>query len=61
MKDFPIVDKLLCVGLVATLMFPLGQVIQPYIADVMDNLQFGTLEALVSAALGYGIYATLFG
>ena len=44
MKDYPIINKLLCVALVAALMFPLGQAIQPYVAHMIDNLEFGTIE-----------------
>jgi hypothetical protein len=61
MKDYPIVNKVLCVALVAALVFPLGQAIMPYVDTMIDSLQFGTIEAVFSAALGYGIYAVLFG
>jgi hypothetical protein len=53
-------NRLACVGLVLILIFPLGQVLFPYMAEALGHLQFGALEAVVTAALGNGLYATLF-
>ena len=54
-------NRLACVGLVVILMFPLGQLIFPYMADALGSLQFGAIEAVVTAALESGLYTTLFG
>jgi len=61
MRLHPLINKLLCVALVACLMIPAGQVLFPYLSHVLDGLQFKALEAVVSAALGFGIYAAMFG
>ena len=54
-------NRLACVGLVLILVFPLGQLVFPYMAHALGSLQFGALEAVLTAALGSGLYATLFG
>jgi hypothetical protein len=61
MKRAPLITKLLCVGLVACLMMPLGREVYPYIESAMDSLQFGAFEAVFSATLGLAIYAAMFG
>jgi hypothetical protein len=53
--------KVACVALVATVMFPVGKMLFPYVAAEVGTITFGTLEAVVSATLGYSIYAALFG
>ncbi len=53
--------KLMCVALVATVMMPLGRDIYPYIEDMLSNLQFDAFEAVLSATLGFAIYAAMFG
>ncbi|MEA2903689.1 MAG: hypothetical protein QOG83_1404 [Alphaproteobacteria bacterium] len=61
MRQYPLVTKLLCVAVVAAVMLPLGNMLFPHLADVLDDLQFSSIEALLSAALGYGLYALMFG
>jgi hypothetical protein len=56
-----LVTKLLCVALVASAMMPIGREIYPYIAGVLDSLQFDAVEAVVSATLGFAIDAVMFG
>ncbi len=56
-----LLNRLACVGVVLMLVFPLGQLLFPYMADALGHLQFGALEAVVTAALGSGLYTTLFG
>jgi hypothetical protein len=53
-------NRLACVGLVLILVFPLGQQVFPYMAHSIGNVQFGMLEAVVTTALGSGLYAALF-
>jgi hypothetical protein len=50
------VAKLLCVAVVAAVMLPLGRLLFPYVSADLSQMQFQTLEAVVSAAVGVGIY-----
>lgn len=59
MWDRYLVVRLLCVALVAAVMLPLGGVLFPYVSSALDGTQFQALEAVVSAALGYGLSALL--
>ena len=61
MRTHPIVERLLCVALVASIMIPVGRMIFPYIDDILGGLEFNAIEAVVSATLGFGIYAVIFG
>jgi hypothetical protein len=60
-KENTLVSKLWCVALVVCLIFPLGQVLFPYVSSVIDPLVFSAIEAVVSATLGLGLYLALFG
>jgi hypothetical protein len=59
MLDRTLLIRLLCVGLVAGVMLPLGNVLFPYVSHQLDGTQFQTLEAVISASLGYGIYSLI--
>lgn len=61
MKIHPLVDRLGCVALVASLMIPAGQMIFPYVSGLLDGLEFNAIEAVVSATLGFEIHAAFFG
>ena len=61
MKIHPLVDRLACVALVACLMIPAGDLIFPYVSGVLDGLEFNAVEAVVSASLGFEMYAAFFG
>jgi hypothetical protein len=61
MKIHPLIDQLACVGLVACLMFPAGEMVFPYVSEALNGLEFNALEAVVSATLGFEIYAAFFG
>ena len=61
MKQAPLTTKLLCVALVASVMMPLGRDIYPYIASMLDSLQFDAVEAVISATLGFALDAAMFG
>ena len=50
------IAKLLCIGLVAAIMLPVGHLLFPYVSAVLSRIQFQALEAMVSATLGFGIY-----
>jgi len=59
MLDRTLLIRLLCVGLVAAVMLPLGNELFPYVSHMLDGTQFQTLEAVISATLGYGIYSLI--
>jgi hypothetical protein len=61
MKRAPLLTKLLCVALVAGIMMPLGREIYPYIESMMDTLKFDAAEAVLSATIGFALYAAMFG
>jgi hypothetical protein len=62
MKPYePLVIRLACVALVVCIVIPLGKAIFPHIANEIGDFSFATAEALISATLGFGIYAALFG
>jgi len=61
MIHHPLVIRVLCVALVAALMMPLGRELFPYVEPRTGELPFDAIEAVVSATLGFGIYAALFG
>ena len=56
MTERPWVKKLFYIGLVAAIMLPLGRLLFPYVSGDLSSMQFETLEAVVSATLGFGIY-----
>jgi hypothetical protein len=57
MLDRAILAKLLCVALVATIMLPVGHILFPYVSDELSRIQFQTIEAVVSATVGFAIYS----
>ena len=61
MERGPLITKLLCVALVATVMMPLGREVYPYLEDMIGSLPFGAAEAALSAGMGYALYAAMFG
>jgi len=61
MGKHPIVIKLMCVAVVVCIVLPLGRAVFPYVSDVMDHMSFSAIEAVISAAGGWGIYLALFG
>jgi len=61
MKNHPLVERLLCVALVVSIVIPVGRMIFPYIDDMLGGTEFNAIEAVVSATLGFGIYAVIFG
>ncbi len=61
MKRGPLLTKIMGVALVATVMMPLGRDVYPYIESILSNLQFDAFEAVLSATLGFAIYAAMFG
>ena len=61
MENHPIVNRLLCVAGVASLMLPLGRLLFPLVDGMVGGLQFDAVEAVLSATIGFGLYAAMFG
>jgi len=59
MTDQSIIIRLLCVALVAAIMLPVGQAVFPYLGGELSGMQFHTIEAVISATVGFGIYGVL--
>ncbi len=57
--DRPFIAKLLCIGLVAAIMLPVGRMLFPYVSADLSQMQFQTLEAVISASVGFGLYGIL--
>ena len=55
--DQHLISRLLCVGLVAALMLPVGHLLFPYVSSELSGIQFQAIEAVVSATVGFGIFA----
>jgi len=60
MKKYSLLVKLACVAIVVCVVFPLGGMIYPYVADAIDNVPFSAIEAVVTTSLGFGLYGALF-
>ncbi len=56
MTDRPFIAKLLCIGLVAAIMLPVGRLLFPYVSAELTRMQFQALEAVLGATIGFGIY-----
>jgi len=56
-----LVIKLLCVALVASVVMPAGRALFPLVAGMIGSRQFEAVEAVVSATIGFGRYAAIFG
>ena len=61
MIDSVLLKKLLCVAVVVTAMVPLGWLVYPQIEHALTGLQFNTIEAVLGATLGLGLYGALYG
>ncbi len=59
MIDRAVIMKLICVALVAVVMLLAGPHLFPYLRGELSGTQFQALEAVVSASLGFGIFALL--
>ncbi|HEY7230112.1 MAG TPA: hypothetical protein VH558_07060 [Pseudolabrys sp.] len=59
MLDRVTLTRVLCAALVATIMLPLGAQLFPYVSHELTGIQFQTIEAVVSATLGFGISSIL--
>ena len=57
--DRTLLMRILCVGLVAGIMLPVGGIVFPYVSHALDGTQFQALEAVFTATVGYGLYALI--
>jgi len=57
MFDKGILNRVLCVALVAAVMLPVGSVLFPYVSHALTDMQFQAIEAVVSTTVGFGIYS----
>ena len=42
-------------------LMPVGRDLYPYLESIMDSLKFDAVEAVLSATLGFALYAAMFG
>jgi hypothetical protein len=56
MIDRPFIAKLICIGLVAAVMLPVGRMLFPYVSADMTQMQFQAIEAIISTTVGFGLY-----
>jgi hypothetical protein len=61
MTKAQLLNRLLCVALVASVVMLVGRDLYPYVSSMLDTLQFDAAEAVVSATVGFAIYAVMFG
>ena len=61
MASHPVLTKLLCVALVASVMVPIGRMVFPFIDTDVSGLQFDAIQAVLSASIGFGLHAAIFG
>lgn len=57
--DRTVLLRVLCAVAVAAVMLPLGNAVFPFVDSALDGTQFHVIEALISAAGGYGLYAMI--
>ena len=53
--------RVACVMAILCIVFPLGQMVAGDVAEVIGDLSFNAIEAVVTATLGYGLFEVLFG
>jgi hypothetical protein len=61
MNDHPLVTKLICVAVVASIIFAAGRVIFPFVEPTIGELLFDVAEAVLSATLGFALDTAMFG
>jgi hypothetical protein len=61
MRRNPLVILLLCAGLFATLMMPLGRAIFPHVSPYLGEWPFDTIEAMMGATLAFAVSALICG
>ena len=59
MIDRHTIGKIVCIGLVAAIMLPLGGALFPYVSSDLTQMEFQAIEAVASATLGFGLYGII--
>lgn len=59
MSNRVLITRVLCVGAIAAIMLPTGQLLFPYVSHVVSGMQFQAIEAVVSATVGFGLSAII--
>lgn len=59
MRTREVVLKVVCAGVIAALVFPMGNLVFPAISAI-GRTPFSLIEAMVSATLAFGLYGSLF-
>jgi hypothetical protein len=60
LDKYPVITKLVCVALVVSFVFPVGQELFPVIGHEIGVAPFSAIEAVLSTSLGFGLYSALF-
>ncbi len=60
MATHPLIRKLICVAVVVAAMLPIGWFVYPHVANAVSGMQFNTIEAVLAATLGMGLYTSIF-
>lgn len=60
MAYHPLIKKLVCVAVVVAAILPVGWLVYPHVANAVSGLQFNTIEAVLAATLGMGLYTSIF-
>jgi hypothetical protein len=53
--------RVACVGLIVCVVFPLGEMVFPTVAELIGEFPFTAIEAVVTTTLGFGLFEVLFG
>jgi hypothetical protein len=56
-----VATRLACVGLVVCVVFPVGQMVFPEAVEAIGEFTFTSIEAVVTATVGLGLFEVLFG
>ena len=57
---YPTTRRVMCIGIIAALMIPAGQVVLPFVAEELGGIPFAAIEAGLCTMLGVGICELLF-
>jgi hypothetical protein len=60
MVNHPLIKKLMCVAVVVAAILPVGWFVYPHVANAVSGMQFNTIEAVLAATLGLGLYTSIF-
>jgi hypothetical protein len=61
MDNYLLATKLMCVAVVAGVIFAVGPVVFPFFEPTMGEFPFDVAEAVLSATIGFALHAAVFG